>query len=144
MAIYFYRANESYGYLSNFSSHSVVIDDQLWATTEHYFQAQKFNDIEYKKQIQRALTPGESKKLGSTRRYKIRDDWENVKEDIMYKALHAKFTQHQNLKQKLLQTGDKELIEHTVNDKYWADGGNGNGKNRLGILLMRLREELKG
>jgi ribA/ribD-fused uncharacterized protein len=69
-----------------------------------------------------------------------RADWEKVKEDVMYEGLRLKFEVHKDLCEKLLETGDKKLVEHTINDKYWADGGNGSGKNRLGILLMRLRE----
>ena len=62
---------------------------------------------------------------------------------VMLDALRAKFTQHDDLKAVLLGTGDAVLIEHTANDSYWADGGDGSGKNRLGLLLMRLREELR-
>jgi ribA/ribD-fused uncharacterized protein len=58
-------------------------------------------------------------------------------------VLQAKFTQHPNLRSILLGTGDAELIEHTKNDSYWGDGGNGTGKNRLGQLLMELREQLR-
>lgn len=43
----------------------------------------------------------------------------------------------------LLETGEDDLIEHTVKDRYWADGGDGSGKNRLGVLLMRLRSEIR-
>ena len=43
----------------------------------------------------------------------------------------------------LLATGETLLVEHTANDNYWADGGDGSGKNRLGQLLMRLRDELR-
>lgn len=57
----------------------------------------------------------------------------------MYEGLKLKFTQNADLKKQLLETGDRELIEHTRKDKYWGDGGNGTGKNRLGILLMKLR-----
>lgn len=57
----------------------------------------------------------------------------------MYEGLRYKFCQNKELKQKLLATGDRKLIQHTKNDKYWADGGDGSGKNRLGILLMELR-----
>ena len=60
----------------------------------------------------------------------------------MYEALKAKFTQHEELNELLLATGDKILIEHTENDSYWVDSGDGSGKNRLGKLLMRLRKEL--
>jgi hypothetical protein len=61
----------------------------------------------------------------------------------MRAALQAKFAQHPGLRSFLLQTGDAELIEHTKNDSYWADGGDGTGKNRLGQLLMELRTELR-
>ncbi len=81
--------------------------------------------------------------MGNTRDYPLREDWEEVKENIMYKALKAKFTQHEDCKQLLLQTRDTLLIEHTKNGSYWADGGDGKGKNRLGVLLMKLRNELR-
>ena len=58
----------------------------------------------------------------------------------MYEGLKAKFTQNSDLKVKLLETGDRKLVEHTENDHYWADGGDGKGLNRLGTLLMRLRQ----
>jgi len=61
----------------------------------------------------------------------------------MRDALRAKFTQHSSLRSLLLHTGDAELIEHTKNDRYWGDGGDGTGKNRLGQLLMELRAKLR-
>ena len=61
----------------------------------------------------------------------------------MYIALYAKFTQHEPLMKLLLDTGDRKLVEHTSRDSYWGDGGDGSGQNKLGKLLMRLREELK-
>lgn len=61
----------------------------------------------------------------------------------MYKGLVEKFTKHEALKQKLLGTGDRKIVEHTDRDKYWADGGGGGkGKNRLGELLMKVRKEI--
>ena len=61
----------------------------------------------------------------------------------MLAALRAKFTQHDELKAVLLGTGDAELVEHTANDRYWGDGGDGSGKNRLGALLMQVRAEIR-
>ena len=58
----------------------------------------------------------------------------------MYDGLKLKFTTHADLKKQLFDTGDRQIIQHTRNDKYWGDGGNGTGKNRLGILLMKLRD----
>ena len=60
------------------------------------------------------------------------------------RALISKFTQHEDLRRKLLDTGDAKLVEHTTRDRYWGDGGGeGKGRNRLGVLLMRVRDELK-
>ena len=61
----------------------------------------------------------------------------------MLDALRAKFTQHDRLRRLLVDTGHAELVEHTRNDHYWGDGGDGSGRNRLGVLLMRLRDELR-
>jgi ribA/ribD-fused uncharacterized protein len=61
----------------------------------------------------------------------------------MKEALQAKFTQHSGLRSLILHTSDAELVEHTQNDNYWADGGDGSGKNRLGKLLMELRAQLR-
>ena len=72
-----------------------------------------------------------------------RKDWEDVKDGIMLGALRCKFTQHANLGKKLVETRDKRLVEHTANDSYWADGGDGSGENKLGKLLMQVRSELQ-
>ena len=61
----------------------------------------------------------------------------------MLEAVRAKFSQHEDLKLILLGTGDAKLIEHTENDSYWGDGGDGSGKNRLGQILMQVRVELR-
>lgn len=61
----------------------------------------------------------------------------------MLEALRAKFSQHSELKELLLSTGDAKLVEHTRSDSYWADGGDGSEKNRLGQLLMQVRQELR-
>jgi len=57
--------------------------------------------------------------------------------------VRARFSQHEDLKRLLLDTGDAKLVEHTTNDDYWGDGGDGSGKNMLGRLLMEVREELR-
>lgn len=142
--IEFYRANEvPYGCFSNFSKHPIELEGNVWPTTEHYFQAKKFEGYNYEDEIRLAKTPALAAKMGRSKEYPLRQDWEKVKEQIMYEAIYAKFTQHNDCKKLLLQTKDALIIEHTKNDKYWADGGNGKGKNRLGYLLMELREEIR-
>jgi ribA/ribD-fused uncharacterized protein len=81
--------------------------------------------------------------MGRDRKRPLRRDCESVKEGVMLDALRAKFTQHEELTAVLLGTGDAILVEHTAKDSYWGDGGDGSGKNRLGHLLMKVREELR-
>lgn len=139
----FYRQGDAYGEFSNFSPHPIELAGRTWPTTEHYFQAQKFPGTPHEEEIRRAKSPGDAARMGRERSRPLRADWETVKDGIMYDALRAKFTQHARLRRVLLSTEDRVLIEHTRNDRYWADGGDGSGLNRLGELLMRLRAELR-
>ena len=66
-----------------------------------------------------------------------------VQDQVMMKALHAKFTQHENLKQLLLGTEDKTLVFESENDSYWGSGKDNTGRNQLGNCLMQLRHSLK-
>lgn len=141
--ISFYRTTDDYGEFSNFSPHPIHVDGALWPTSEHYFQAQKFHDAGYRERIRRAHSPMDAAMLGRDRRQKLRTDWESVKVGIMRAALRAKFTQHADLAALPLSTGGAKLVEHTTNDSYWGDGGDGRGRNMLGQLLMQVRDELR-
>ncbi|KAG0362371.1 swarming motility protein YbiA [Gamsiella multidivaricata] len=143
--INFYRQGDPYGEFSNFYYAPIVLDGQEWPTTEHYFQAQKFAhlpDREYVEIIRVADTPGNAAQMGRNRSWPLRPDWEEVKDDIMRACVLQKFLQHPNLTKVLLDTGEQYLNEHTKNDRYWADGGDGKGKNMLGIVLMEVREKI--
>lgn len=142
-SIKFYSANAEYGCFSNFSLHPIIIDGFRYQTTEHYFQAQKFLDKKIQKKIINASSPHEAAQLGRSRDFPLRKGWESMKDEVMLKAVRAKFEQHEDIRETLLSTGNAMLIEHTVNDSYWADGGDGSGKNRLGEILMKLRDELR-
>ena len=73
----------------------------------------------------------------------VRKDWAQVKDDVMRTAIRNKFSQNEDFKILLLGTGMSDLVEHTSNDHYWGDGGDGSGKNMLGKILAEIREELK-
>lgn len=141
--IHFYSSRGEHGCFSNFYRSRIFLDGKHWPTTEHYFQAQKFAGTQREEEIRRAKTPSEAANLGRSRKHPLRKDWEHVKDDIMRRALVAKFTQHDDLRAILLGTGEAQLVEHTANDSYWGDGGDGSGKNRLGQLLMSVRQELR-
>ncbi len=141
--IRFYRVNDPYGCFSNFAPYEIEMEGTRWPTSEHYFQAQKFESAEAKKEIREDSSPMNAARRGRNRKWPLRPDWEQVKDQVMYEAVKAKFTQHADLKENILSTGDSTIIEHTDNDRYWADGGDGSGKNMLGQILMRVREELR-
>ena len=140
--IHFYSVADRFGELSNFAAFPIRIGGKTWPTTEHYFQAQKFAGTGHEEAVRRANSPMLAARLGRDRSQKLRPDWESVKIEVMRTALRAKFTQHAELRELLLSTGDAKLVEHTRNDAFWGDGGDGSGKNWLGRLLMRLRAEL--
>ena len=140
--IRFYSTGDAFGEFSNFATFPVKIGKLTWPTSEHYFQAQKFSDKGHAEKIRRATSPMMAARLGRDRAVPLRKDWEAVKLGVMRQALQAKFTQHPELKELLLSTGNRRLIESTPNDDYWGDGGDGSGKNMLGRMLMEIRSEL--
>lgn len=142
LTLNFYSSLGHLGYLSNFYRSQFELDGQVWATSEHYFQAQKFIDLEYRERIRLAATPTEAARLGRSRKVAIRSDWESIKDQAMKAAVFAKFNQNLVIKKLLLATGNAKLVEHTKNDKYWGDGGDGKGKNMLGKILMEVRAAL--
>jgi len=143
--IKFYRANEMpYGLLGNFDTHHpITLKGKVWPSTEHYFQAQKFVGTEHEEAVRLTEKPRDAAAMGRDRSLPLRADWETVKDEVMREAVRAKFTQHGDCLGLLLNTGDAELIEHTTNDNYWADGGDGTGKNMLGKILMEIRAALR-
>jgi ribA/ribD-fused uncharacterized protein len=140
--IYFFNREDKYYQLSNFSGFGFTLDGNKWRTMEHYFQAMKFEGTEQFERILNCGSPKQAKDLGQSRAIPIRQDWDSVKEEIMLRGLKEKFKSPE-LKEILLSTGKKDLVENSPYDKYWGIGPNGKGKNRLGVLLVELRTELK-
>jgi ribA/ribD-fused uncharacterized protein len=139
-----------YGAFSNFAKYGFYADGLFWQTSEHYFQAQKFNyaskDDRVWKQfdaIQQAETPKEAARLGRDITVPLYQHWNDVRDAVMYRALLYKFEAYPRLKALLLSSGQEEIIENSPVDWYWGCGSDGYGKNKLGKLLMRLREELR-
>src|SRR5262245_1874272 len=141
--INFYRTGDEYGCFSNFAHYPIDLKGKLWPTSEHYFQAQKFAGTEHEEAIRLEKSPMIAARMGRDRSKRIRPDWESVKDDIMREVVRAKCAQHAELRETLLATGDATIVEHTENDRYWGDGGDGSGKNMLGIILMEIRAALR-
>lgn len=140
--INFYYVDEDFGEFSNFASYPIELDGKTWPTSEHYFQAQKFVGTEHEDALRLEVSPMKAAKMGRERRRPLRADWDSVKDDIMRVAVGAKFAQHEELRKLLLSTGAATIVEHTKNDSYWGDGGDGAGQNMLGKILMEVRQRL--
>lgn len=143
MTIYFYSATGPHGCFSNFSRHGFELDETYWPTSEHYFQAQKFAGTEHVEAVRRAPTPKEAAAMGRDRALPLRPDWEQVKDDVMRRAVRRKLETHPALRQVLLATGDEPIVENAPKDWYWGCGKDGTGKNMLGRILMEVRTALR-
>ncbi len=141
--IHFYSVTAEYGELSNFAPYPIKLNGKRWPTSEHFFQAQKFANASDQEEIRRTSSPMIAARMGRDRKRKLRRDWESVKLGVMREAVEAKFRQHDDLRALLLATGEAKLIEHTENDDFWGDGGDGSGRNELGRVLMAVRERLR-
>lgn len=142
-AINFFSVTEEYGEFSNFAAYPIQLDGKRWPTSEHYFQAMKFQEASHREAIRKEKSPMRAARMGRDRKRPLRKDWESVKVSVMRKAVVCKFTQHEDLRELLLSTGQAKLVEHTTNDDYWGDGGDGSGKNMLGRILVEVREQLR-
>lgn len=140
--IKFWGADRPNGFLSNFYFSDFTMNDVVYPTVEHYFQSKKFEGTKWEDYILSLPTPKDTAREGKRRDLPLRKDWESIKEQVMYEALHAKFSQSKNLRELLLNTHKLELVENSPFDSYWGIGKNQLGMNRLGVLLMRLRDEI--
>ena len=138
--------DKEYYFLSNYYPSKITFEGIEYKTVEHAFQAAKSLDNFERYSIAIMPTPGRAKQMG--RSTSLRADWEEVKESVMETCLREKFAIPE-LREKLLTTGDEELIEgNTWHDNTWGDCtcagcADNPGRNLLGKLLMKIREELK-
>jgi ribA/ribD-fused uncharacterized protein len=145
MTIYFYEINAPYGCFSNFSLHPIQIEGLDWSTVEHFYQASKLvgtPDEELIAAIRCAHTPSEAAALGRVPHRHIRADWAVAKKQVMWQGVLTKFLSHTDIQAILLATGEEQIVENSPSDYYWGCGKDGRGRNELGKLLMKVRQEL--
>lgn len=131
---------EDYRWLSNFHLVDITIDDLTYASTEAAYMSMKCADRDYKIRLSRAKTPGEARRIGRGN-FKLVENWDDIRVQVMYLVNKQKY-EYPNLRQKLLDTGNKYLEEtNTWNDTFWGVC-NGVGENNLGKVLMTIREEI--
>lgn len=140
--ILFYKTNDPQGFLNNFYPSRIYVYNRWWKNVEAPYQSRKTIDKEEIDAIWAAEKPKQARDLGQ--KVKIVAYWDEMKDMVMYDCVLAKFTQNHDLLKKLLETGDAELIEDSPVDWYWGWGKDHTGQNKLGQILMEVREELQG
>jgi len=133
-------------FLSNMYEATVLIDGVVYPSSEHYYQSQKFLEDEHKNMILKGTTPKESKKIArkilEENPNAIRDDFDDIKIDIMKKVVFAKFEQNLDLQEKLLNIEGEIVERNDWDDRFWGVS-DGVGENNLGIILMNIRQIFK-
>ena len=141
---FYYKLENPYKVFSTSYTSPFSLDGKVWPTVTHYFQAQKFpSDPLYQETIRTSKKPEEAIKLGKSIDRPARPDFELYMDDIMRRGLEAKFEQTPPFKQLLLDTGNKTLLHVNPTDSYWGLGKDRKGKNRLGQLLIELRDKIR-
>ena len=130
---------------SNFSSFAVRWKGKLWLTSEHAYQAAHFFKTapNLVQQIATATSAHVAFKLAKTNTAKAPANWELIKSGIMEDILRHKLRQHPYVKYKLMQTGRRKIVEDSFRDSFWGWGPDKKGRNELGKLWMKLRDELR-
>ena len=129
----------------NFASFAVDYRGRRWSTSEHAYQASHFFETapELVDEIHKARSAHEAYKIAKANADKAPDNWNDVKVGIMEEIVRAKCEQNPYIKQKLLDTGDLEIVEDSPKDDFWGWGKSRDGRNELGKIWMRLRDELR-
>ena len=129
-------------WLSNFYP-CVLVDKEGndWGCVEKAYVAMKTMNPNERAMVLKCPDGKSARRLGKS--VTLRPGWEEMKLDVMYRLVSTKFRQNPDLREKLLATREEELVEHAPWDRFWGDGGDGRGRNEMGKLLMRVREELR-
>ncbi len=131
----------AFEFLSNFYLAPVEYEGITYCCSECAFQAAKTLNISDRLRLVN-MAPGKAKREG--RKVALRPNWELIKDNVMLQIVRNKFNQNPVLAQKLLCTGNAQLIEgNNWGDNYWGVCDRAKGKNKLGIILMQVREELR-
>ncbi len=142
-AVYFFTP--AFYRLDNFSAHSVRIWGKKFQTVEQAYQWKKFSSAEpiIAKKIFRAESPFEAKRIADENKDKIPPAWfeKGGRVKAMEELLRAKAEQHEDVRRKLKETGNRQIVENSPTDNFWGIGPKRNGKNTVGKIWMKVRKE---
>jgi ribA/ribD-fused uncharacterized protein len=129
---------------SNFSSFAVKWRGRDWPTSEHAYQAAHFLESNpgLANRIQVSASAHAAYTLAHENKDDIPSDWDERKIGVMEQIVRCKLEQHPYIQKKLRQTGNRIIVEDSPKDSFWGWGPDKNGRNELGKIWVKLREEL--
>ena len=129
--------------LASYAKRAFELDGFEWPSVEHYYQAMKFDDAEYRELIRLAPHPAAAAKLGKSRRHQRRKDWKKTSVTYMTRATYTKCRAHTDVAQILLDSGGMEIKDVSQYDYFWGSGRDMRGDNAFGKMLMGVRKKLR-
>lgn len=129
--------------LSAWSKHPISIEDQEWPSVEHYVQAMKFPDPNYREKIRTAKHPRQAQRLGSRIWKAKKTGWKSEREVYMTRGIYIKCKTHPEVLEALMGSDNLPIQDTTNFDYFWGCGRDGRGQNRFGKILMQVRDKLK-
>lgn len=140
--VFFYE--QEFYVLSNFSAFCLQWKDLRFDTSEAAYHWEKFPHLpNIQDLIQQAPSAHQAFKIAQQFKSLRREDWDEIKNQVMLDILRAKIAQHEYVYKKLMETANRDLIEDSWRDSYWGWGPEKNGHNMLGKLWMQVRREIK-
>ncbi len=140
-AVYFFTP--AFDALNNFSAHRIDIWSKRFPTAEHAYQWKKYSAVraDLAKQILAAGCPEDAQRIAHQNRPAQPKDWHERKVGIMEEILRAKLAQHETVRDALKRSGKRRIVENSPIDTFWGCGPNGDGKNTVGVLWVKIRDE---
>lgn len=140
--VLYFSMNDINEPMSRNSADAFLLDNRTWLTVEHYYQAMKFDTSEYQQKILAAVDSDTARKLGNAKFKRKRADFKKIRNTLMTRAIYTQAKTHSEIKHRILETGDRKLVENSQFDYYWGCGRDHRGDNNYGKILMGVRDKL--
>lgn len=142
--LFCHAEDPEYGFLSNMYLQKMVYAGDVWTSAEHCYQAQKFTHIpKIYKEVCSAVSGNVARDLAKKYKHQRHENWNEVKEELLFDIMKIKFTTIPEMSHKLLATNNAVLIKSVPDDPFWGVLPDGTGENMMGEMIMNIRTFLK-
>lgn len=140
-SVYFFTP--AFDALNNFSAHTVELWNKRFPTAKHAYQWKKMSELqpEVAQKILEAGSPEAAQQIAHKNKKLMPQEWHDKKVAVMEEILRAKLAQHEDVQDVLERSGKRWIVENSPIDNFWGYGPKGDGKNMMGMLWMKIRDE---